>query len=168
MNNSLISAFRGFIFTMGSAVDREAGHTVQCGACQKTAWAVCLQVTFLREWFHIGRKKNMSGQFHSSRCLYSGLTSLWSLALWRTLFEFVILWRRPSCHGPLKTYSMKSLISLTEEPTAVQSVTSFPSVISPKQSLQADTNTCFSRRHQLSPWLVKWKCFWWREFFPKV
>ena len=118
---------------------------------KKTAWAVGLQVAFLREWFHIGRKKNMSGLFHSCRCLYSSLTSLWSSTLWRTLFEFVILRRRPSCHGPLKTYSMKSLMSLTEEPTAVQSVNSFPSVISLEQSLPADTNTCFSRRHPLFP-----------------
>jgi hypothetical protein len=157
MNNSLISVFSGFIFTQDSAVGGERRHTVQCRACQKTASDVCLQLAFHREWFHIGWKKNMSGQFHNSRCLYSGLTSLCSSTSWRTLYEFFILWKRPSCHGPLKTYSTNSIRSLIEELTAV---TSFPSVISPEQSLPADTSTCFSRRHHFSPWLVKWKCFW--------
>ena len=54
MNNSLISVFSAFIFTQGSAVGGETGHTVQCRACQKTASAVCLQLAFLREWFHSG------------------------------------------------------------------------------------------------------------------
>ena len=122
------------------------------------AHPVFLQLAFLREWFHIGWQKNVSGQFHNSRCLYSGLTSLCSSTSWRNLFEFFILWKRPSCHGPLKTYSTKCITSLTEGLTAVQSVTSFPSVISPEQLLPADTSTCLSRRHHFFPWLVKWTC----------
>jgi hypothetical protein len=161
MNNSLIFVFDGFIFTQGWAVGGETGHTVQCRACQKTALAVCLQPAFLTEWLHIGWKKNVCtvSQFHMfvQRSRIPLQLDIVKNPLW-ILYPL----KKPSCHGPLKTYSTKSITSLTEELTAVQSVTSFPSVISPEQSLPADTSTCFSRRHNFSPWLVKWKCFRWR------
>jgi hypothetical protein len=35
MNNSLISVFSALIFTQGSAVGGETGHTVQCRAARK-------------------------------------------------------------------------------------------------------------------------------------
>ena len=55
------------------------------------------------DWFHIGWN-NMSGQGESSRSLYIGLTPPFSSTSWRTLLEFLILWR-PSFPDPYKNIS---------------------------------------------------------------
>ena len=44
----------------------------------------------------------MSGQIASSKSLCSSLTPQFSLTSWKTLLEFLILWRRPSCPAPSK------------------------------------------------------------------
>jgi len=52
---------------------------------------------------------------------------------------------------PTKTYSTKSMISLTKGPIPIQTDTSLPSVISPDQQKPI----LFQRRHLLSPWLCQ-------------
>jgi len=58
---------------------------------------------------------------------------------------------------PTKTYSTKSITSLTKEHIPIQSDTFLLSVISHVHPLSLFQRSCL-----LSPWLFKRKCFWWR------
>jgi len=123
--------------------------------------AVCMQPALLRNWFHVGRW-NTSGQIGSSKPLYSGLSPPFSWTLWRTLLEFLILWRRPSCPGPYKNL-FHEVHNLTDQRTyccPVRTILTFSCV--PWPFITSSNHNYFKRRLLCFPWLCKWRYFWWR------
>ena len=85
-------------------------------------------------------KKHASGWIDISRSLYSGLTPLFSSTLWRTLLEFLILWRRPSIPDSYKNIFQNH--NITNRRSYSDPDTSLTSVISPDPSFLAQISTC--------------------------
>ena len=86
-------------------------------------------------------KKHASGWIDISRSLYSGLTPLFGLTWWRTLLEFLILWRRPSIPDSYKNIFQNDH-NITNRRSYSNPDTSLTSVISPDPSLLAQISTC--------------------------
>jgi hypothetical protein len=117
-------------------------------------------------WFHVCRKTT-SGQNGSSKCTYIDLIP--HSALHREeIYKITISWS-------LKNM-LQNVHNLTKPRTYSNWVRHFLTFSHLSSPVITNRNQHFSeRRHLLSPWLCKWKCFWWRtqkhqpsKFFPKV
>jgi len=93
---------------------------------------------------------------------------------WIKLIEFLILWRRPFSES--YKHIFHNARNLTKPKTYFNPVRHFLTFryIS-WQDITSRNQHVFKRRHPLSPWLYKWKCFWWRtwkhqpsKFFPSL
>lgn len=100
----------------------------------------------------------MSGQIGSSKSLYSGLTVPCISTSWRTLLEFLILWRRPSCSGSYKNI-FHQVYNLTDQRTYSNPVRHF--LTFSYISRPAETNT-FSKKTPPFPLALQMKVLWWR------
>lgn len=100
----------------------------------------------------------MSGKTGISRSLDSDFTPLFSSTSWRTLLNSSSSEGKLYFQIPTKTYSKRSITSLTDEHIPIQSDTSF---ISYNQSLSVD-QTFFQKKTHPFPLALQMKVLWWR------
>ena len=144
MNYSFIFVFSGFIFTQGPAVPENCLESMFVGSISQTP---------ISHWLGKEKVPNLCTAIsHSHSASHHEEPTVSSSSSEEDL-HFLI---------PTKKYS-KIHISLTKEPIWIQGDTFLPAVISPDQSLTAETST-FSKEDTSFPLgLCKWKCLWWRN-----
>jgi hypothetical protein len=158
-NTSFIYVFSGFIFTQGTAISRESGHNLQCKVWKKNCLGTICAACISQRHFILAEKTCLD------RLAVPGLsTVVWhpiQLHKMKNAYRVSHPLRRPSFLIP--TNILQNANKLTNIKTYSNPVRHFLTFryIS-WQVITRKNQRVFRRRHILSPWLYKWKCFWWR------